>query len=101
MNILKLTDLYDLHLLQFMYNFVNANLSASLLNIFEYQRDIHEHLTRHSNDPRGPNSKSETMNRSFMCKGPKLWTELVSDLKNSQTKRIFKKRMKRFIIDNY
>ena len=54
LNILKLKDLYDLHVKLFEYQFVNVLLPVSLLRVFKYHGDEHEHNTKHSAHPRCP-----------------------------------------------
>ena len=92
MHTLKLKDLCDSQILNFMYGFVNQNLPKPLLSMFELNRDIHSHATRQSTDPRPPKSNSYIMNNSFLCKGPRLWSELDHKIKVSKTKSSFKKR---------
>ena len=45
-------NLRDMYIQHFVYEFVNDSLPKSLSHIFEYNRDIHRHNTRHSYDPR-------------------------------------------------
>ncbi len=91
LGILKLRDLGDIQTQQFMYSFVNGKLSLPLQSIFEYHRDVHHYTTRHGNDPRAMRANTEFMNKSWFCKGPKLWMELDSTIKEAKTKQNFKK----------
>ena len=59
LGILRLQDIYELHTNVFIFNFVNGGLPNPLLGIYQYHRDIHEHNTRQSTDPRTPNVNSE------------------------------------------
>ena len=43
MHILKLKDIHNLHVEQFIYEFVNIMLPSPLLSIFECQSDTHEY----------------------------------------------------------
>ena len=45
---MKFKDLRDMYIQHFVYEFVNDSLPKSLSHIFEYNRDIHRHNTRHS-----------------------------------------------------
>ena len=97
LKIMKFKDLRDMYIQHFVYEFVNDSLPKSLSHIFEYNRDIHRHNTRHSNDPRPLKANSDIMRRSLLCRGPILWIDLNIDIRNSRTKHIFKKR----VMQNY
>ena len=101
LGILKFLDIYELYTCLFMFNFINGGLPSPLLGIYQYQRDIHEHNTRHSTDPRTPSANSDILRKSFLYQGPKLWASLDGHLKDSRTKSLFKRRMKTNCIDNY
>ncbi len=89
---MKLKDLRDQQILQFMYSLVNGKLPLPLQHIFEYQRDIHGYITRHVNDPRPMRANTELMNKSLLCRGPQMWMELEGNIKAAKTKKIFKRR---------
>ena len=78
-----------MYIQHFVYVFVNDSLPKSLSHIFEYNRDIHRHNTRHNNDPRPLKTNSDIMRRSLLCRGPILWMDL--NIRNLRTKHIFKK----------
>ena len=101
LGLLKFLDIYELYTCLFMYNFVNEGLPRPLLGIYQYHRDIHDHNTRHSTDPRTPSANSDSLRKSFLCQGPKLWASLDGCLKDSRTKSLFKTRLKINCIDNY
>ena len=101
LGLLKFLDIYELYTCLFMYNFVNEGLPRPLLGIYQYHRDIHDHNTRHSTDPRTPSANSDSLRKSFLCQGPKLWASLDGCLKDSRTKSLFKTRLKIDCIDNY
>ena len=101
LGILKFQDIYELHTNVFIFNFVNGGLPNPLLGIYQYHRDIHEHNTRQSTDPRTPNVNSDIMRKSFLYQGPKLWATLDDRLKVSKTKSSFKTRLKLKCISNY
>ena len=101
LNIVKLKDLYTLHVKLFMYDFVNCSLPVSLLGIYEYHGDQHEHMTRHSTDPKPPKVNSEMTRRSFLYKGPCLWLSLDDQIKSSRSKASFKKQIIQSCISYY
>ena len=101
LKIMKFKDLHDMYIQHFVYEFVNDSLPKSLSHIFEYNRDIHRHNTRHSNDPRPLKAISDIMRRSLLCRGPILWIDLNIDIRNSRTKHIFKKRVMQNYLQTY
>ncbi len=101
LNIVKLKDLFKLHVNLFMYDFVHGQLPEPLRGIYKYHGDIHEHGTRHRTDPRPPKVNSESMHRSFLYKGPCQWMALDDHTKSSRSKLIFKKRLMQSYICMY
>ena len=50
----------------------------------------HDYQTRHRNDPQfNQKRKYSILSKSFLCKGPSLWTHLELDIKNSPNKKAF------------
>ena len=70
-------------------SFVNGMLPLPLLSIYECQSDAHEYNTRQSTGPRHMKAHTDMMHRSFLCKGPILWSELDGNIKSSKTKTNF------------
>ena len=101
MHILKLKDIHNLHVEQFIYEFVNGMLPLPLLSIYECQSDTHEYNTRQSTGPRHMKAHTDLMHRSFLCKGPILWSKLDGNIKSSKTKTNFKIRATRRIMEDY
>ena len=83
------------------YEFVNGMLPLPLLSIYECQSDTHEYNTRQSTGPRHMKAHTDLMHRSFLCKGPILWSELDGNIKSSKTKTNFKIRATRRIMEDY
>ena len=77
-----LKDLRDMYIQHCVYEFVNDSLPKSLSHIFEYNRDIHRHNTRHINDPRPLKANADIMRRRLLCRGPILWMDLNIDIRN-------------------
>ncbi len=84
-----------------MYGDVHQILPSSLPNTFIFHKDIHEYLTRHGNDPQPLSANAELLNKSYLCKGPKMWMELDACMKNVKSKHIFKRQMKREMLKSY
>ena len=68
LGILEFLDIYELYTWIFMFNFFNGVLPSPLLGIYQYHRDIHDHGTRHSTDPRTPSANSDILRKSFYIK---------------------------------
>ena len=76
-------------------------LPLPLLSIYECQSDTHEYNTRQSTGPRHMKAHTDLMHRSFLCKGPILWSKLDGNIKSSKTKTNFKIRATRRIMEDY
>ena len=101
LNILKLKDMYDLHVKLLVYQFVNVLLPVSLLRVYKYHVDEHEHNMRHGTHPRCPIVNTEIMHRSFLYTGPNLWMSLNDHIQSSRTKTTFKRRITQNYIEEY
>ena len=99
--IFRLKDLYDLHVKLFVYQFVNVLLPVSLLRVYKFHGDEHEHNTRHSIHPRCPIVNTEIMHRSFLYTVPNLWMSLNDHIQSSTTKTTFKRRITQNNIKEY
>jgi hypothetical protein len=96
LKILKFTDLFELHLLKFMYRFSRCELPTPLMNIFRLNSNIHPYDTRHSDDPHIYVNiyTSSIISRSFIYMGPKLWVPLPIDIKTSTSKFVLSSKLK-------
>jgi len=101
MNILKLQDLHDLQLCVFMYDVVNGNVPGPLKRLFEYHGETHSYATRHHKDPHIPKVRTELAKRSFLYRGPYLWTNLDDGLKKVSSKKVLKRQMTKRIVSEY
>ena len=99
--ILKISDIAKLEMLKFVYNFVHGNLPRSLLNLFNFNYNVHEHNTRQSSDPHAEHSKSSLVSNSFLRKGPDLWGHITNDMKSSVSLKSFTNKIKKDIISKY
>ena len=99
--VLKLSDMLQVSMLQYMYRFVNDDLPAPLLETFVYHRDVHTHATRHQNDPNPPKANSNLLARSFICKAPIIWMNQNQSIRNANSKSTFKRIIKKSMISHY
>ena len=100
-NLLKLHDIIDLELLKFMYLHSKSLLPQPVLNLLNINRDVHMYNTRHRNDPIIIMRKNSSLDKSFLCKGPLLWSGLDNAIKTCKTKASFKKNIKKIKIRLY
>ena len=101
LNILKLPKIIDLELLKLIYLFIHKDLPSTLHNIFTLNSQIHVYDTRHKNDPRNFKHKTATFNKSFLNKGPTLWSEIPNEYKCKFTIKCFSKKIKKYLLDKY
>ena len=101
LNILKLKDLYGPHVKLFVCQFINDLLPVSLLRVYKYHGDEHEHNIWHSTHTRYPIVNIELMLRSFLYSGPNLWMSLNDHIQSWRTKTSFKRRITQNYIKEY
>lgn len=95
--IMKVNDIYNHQVCQYMYKMNNNILPAPLLNVYNKRSDIHHHLTRHCQDFSIPNYKHNIVIRSFIVNGPKQWFNLSEDLKKGSLKHFCKELKMKFV----
>ena len=82
-NILKINDLYLLHLGEFMYKFNSGTLPFAFHDMFKQNRTFHKYPTRQSEEFHLPFLRTFFAQKTFIFEGPKFWNTLRVDLKNS------------------
>ena len=70
-----------------MYNFVNWNFPALLLDMFEYQADDYSYNTRHIKDPQNPKFQTDVVRKSLLYNGMHDWFNLEADVKAATSKK--------------
>jgi hypothetical protein len=100
-NILTLCDLYTLHISKFMFDYHNNNLPNSLCNIFTPNHDIHNHNTRHRDDPHISSRRTAYAGQSLLHQGPKIWNEISREIKESKNIHIFNRKKEEDPLPNY
>lgn len=94
--ILKLGDLSKFHSAIFMYKYMNELLPASFRGMFQHLTEPNR--TRNVLAARPRNSKLEKFPNVTL---PKIWNELPTELKCSETMSIFKNVLKKLLINSY
>ena len=83
----------------FMYNTINSNVPTLFENFFRQNNNIHRYETRISQNLHLTKCKSNVRKFSVRINGAMVWNSLPEDLKQSHSLLIFKKRLRKHIID--
>ena len=65
--------------------------------IFTPNTDIHDHNTRHRNDPHIGTRRTNQLSRSFIHNAPNIWYNIPLQIKETRTVGSFCHKMKRYI----
>ena len=96
--ITKFKDIHSSQLCQLMYDFVNNNLPAPLM---DRNSEIHQHDTRHNIDIHLPKVNFDIVRRSFIFKGPDLWIKLDYFIKCLNICTSFKYKLRHKLLSAY
>ena len=99
--VLKFQDLQNLQICRLMYDTAHGYLPDSVTSLFDYQLTGTYPITRHRNDPRLPNVKSDLARRSVLYRGPLLWLNMDLNLKTAPSTNQFKVRYINTVINTY
>jgi len=99
--ILKLADINNLQIGQFMYQYANNNLPAIFENFFTANSDVHRYATRHRNDLRSEFFRTNKKLHTVRVKGPRLWNTLEPQIKNCRSLLAFKKTYINSMLSTY
>lgn len=82
LNILKLSDVYNLQVAKYVFSFVRCSLPESLNNVFILMGNSEIHFTRQVKalKLRQPKARTATSSRSILTMGPKIWNIISPDL---------------------
>ena len=97
--ILPVFELYEYHLGIFMYKYLHNKLPNSFDNYFNYNNDYHSYNTRSSGLLRQPLHRISVSQRHVKTSGVKLWNSLPNAILNSKSIMIFKRTLKKYLID--
>ena len=99
--ILKFDDLYKLEVSKFVYDAMHAILPNPLTYAYQANIMVHDHGTRHRNNPHVQRSHTLVAKNSLVHRAPVIWALLPYEIRESNTRRIFKKRLKLLILSEY
>ena len=98
--ILKLYDIYQMRVGQFMHKLFFQNAPQPLQGIVVRNLDIHDRNTRQRNDFVIRLYRNTVVYNSFLCQGPKLWNSLPQVIKVLRYNR-FVKKLKTDYLEKY
>lgn len=99
--VLKLNDIYELHLSKFMFLNSNGMLPTSLSHHFCPNRDVHSYNTRQRHDFHLPFNKNKRTANSIQYKGPLLWLNTPPSIKSLSSVNTFTHRLKCHFLSKY
>ena len=100
-NILPIDDLYELQLAKFMFKYSRNELPTKLMQNFELNKDVHNHNTRHKNDPHIKHYNTRIFATTFLHIAPNLWLDIKQSIKNCNTCESFNRQYKKLLLNKY
>ena len=97
--ILNVYDINDSIIGSFMYECLYGTIPEIFRNYFQRIADVHDHNLRNVNDLYVPYGRLDIRKFSIKIAGANLWNSLPSFVKNSQSIHIFKKNMRRYLVE--
>ena len=98
---LAIPRLNDILLGKFMFQNSKNGLPPPLQTLFTPNTNVHTYFTRHRDNPHIEHRSSYIISKTFVHKGPKLWFELPTYIKEVNNKKLFTKKLKKLYIDDY
>ena len=84
-----------------MYKIYNNLMPSNILSYFCMVHMSHDHDTRQAGHFKNMYCRTTLKSMCLSIRGPAMWNKLHSDLKNSTTVNMFKKRYKTFLVSEY
>ena len=104
LNLLKLNDVIELHILSFVYQWSHRLLPPCFSENFKFTSSVHSYSTRQSSNRNLYLASVNTTQyglRSLKFTGPRLWNSLPTSLTTSNSLRIFRKTLKNSMLNCY
>ena len=101
LNILKIPDLYEYHVLVLMHKAVFRNDNLYLFSDLRSHRDLHSYLTRNSLKLLIPHFRKTKCHMSISFVGPSLWNRLPESIKTCTSLVTFKNKIRNKMIVPY
>jgi len=94
----NLEDIYKLLLRKLMYFCVHDKLLTPLSTMFSANAEIHDHKTRQRLGPHVQKRQTSKIAKTFIHQGPKLWSNLASELILKNSIKSFTNCLKKHLI---
>jgi len=91
----------ELELAKFMYSYVGRLLPVPLLNFYQSNDQWHDYDTRGKRDASTPRHKTSIFNKSYLVKGPALWSKLTYEVKKSVSVASLVRKVKKGKLNDY
>ena len=101
LNILKVQDMHEIELAKLAFMHQNNSLPRPLLNIYNQNYHVHSHKTRQQMDLHMNKIHNDVVFRSFVYKGPRVWSKLPNEIKVSNDSKCLGSRLRKLVICKY
>ena len=104
LGLLKFEDLYQQQCLSLTYDCVYKKAPKKIQSLVQIQQTLDYNLrgqNPHSLDLKIPNLKTRAGSNSFSARGPALWNSIPNDTRKIEQRGLFRKTIKKSILDNY
>ena len=104
LGLLKFEDLYEQQCILLTHDCFHQRAPAMIGKLLSKQPNLQYNLRGQSASPYDfniPNTKSRAASHSFSTKGPALWNNTLDDLRKIEQRSIFKRRIKKNILERY
>ena len=105
LGILKIDDIYKQQCVTLVHDALHNNCPKTLGNFIKLTAEKDEHALRNKEKKplclQKPNLKTKQGKGSFQVNGPVIWNSLPNDLKEIEQRELFKKCVKRYLLDQY
>jgi len=100
-NILKLCDLNKFQVACFVYKCIHNNLPSLFCSYFVLNSEVHGYNTRMSSSLHRIQSRINVRHFTIKIHGAKIWNSIPSEIRQSLSERIFKKKLKLKLLEEY
>ena len=98
----ELSDLYQLEVVLFMYDYVRTKLPLSFRNIFKFNCDVYDaYITRRAQMFHIPKTKSRFVDKLPLYNFPSMWNNWCTQLNVNSSRGALKNSMKTILINDY
>ena len=101
LELLKLSDIRQLELGKLMFSLNHSLLPSKFNNYFSLNKQVHSYATRHANDFHLPFCRTNLRKFSVSFEGPTYYNSIENDIKESNSLRLFKTKLKKKLYMNY